>query len=185
MTTSADSISAGNEIVAGPGKSYRIRRYIMFVLLVAAGAWFWYDGYRGWPEHNRKLDVLEQERSAAEQVKDQAKYDDLSHQISRMHARYKDTDILLQKALAYSLPPLGIFLLLRTLYLSRGQFRLKDDTLFAPGHPPIPFTAIRELDKRQWDRKGIAVVKYEVDGRGGVVTIDDFLYAQTPTDAIY
>ena len=58
-------------------------------------------------------------------------------------------------------------------------------TSFAPGHPPIPFTAIRELDKRRWDRKGIAIVKYEVEGRGGVVTIDDFLYDQTPTDAIY
>jgi hypothetical protein len=55
----------------------------------------------------------------------------------------------------------------------------------APGHPPIPFSAIRELDKRQWDRKGIAIVKYEVDGKTGSLTLDDFVYEQDPTDKIY
>ena len=102
-----------------------------------------------------------------------------------MHARYSDSSIFLQKLLGYSLPPIGILFLIRMLYVSRGAVRLKDDVITAPGHPAIPFTAIRELDKRQWDRKGIAVLKYDVDGRKGSLTLDDFVYEQAPMDAIY
>jgi hypothetical protein len=185
MTTSADSINHSGEIVAKAGKSYRWRRYIMVVLFIVGGAWFWYDGYIGWPRHNHKLDEAEQMRNQAEATHEQARYDAISHEISRMHARYSDASLFLQKLLAYSLPPLGIIFLIRMLYVSRGEIRLKDDVITAPGHPAIPFTAIRELDKRQWDRKGIATVKYEVEGRTGTLTLDDFVYDQNPTDAIY
>ena len=189
MTTSAVTTDPLNdpsrEIVARAGKSYRWRRYIMVLLLIGGGLWFLYDGYVGWPAHNRRLDEAEQMRNQAEAAHDQAKYDAVSHQISRMHARYSNSSLFLQKLLGYSLPPLGILFLVRMLYASRGAIRLKDDVITAPGHPAIPFTAIRELDKRQWDRKGIATVKYDADGRTGSLTLDDFVYDQDPIDAIY
>ena len=185
MTTSAVTTDPSREIVAKAGKSYRWRRYIMVALLIGAGAWFLYDGYKGWPEHNRKLDEAEQMRNDAEAAHDQPRYDAISHQISRMHARYSDSSLFLQKLLGFALPPIGIIFLIRMLKASRGEIRLKDDVITAPGHPPIPFTAIRELDKRQWDRKGIAIVTYEVDGRMGILTLDDFVYDQDPIDAIY
>jgi hypothetical protein len=186
MTTSAGTTdSPSTEIVAKAGKSYRWRRYLMVLLLIAGGLWFLYDGYVGWPAHNRKLDEVEQMRNQAEAAHDQAKYDALSHQISRMHARYSHSSLFLQKLLGYTLPPIGMLFLIRMLYISRGAIRLKDDVITAPGHPPIRFTDIRELDKRQWDRKGIAIVKYEVAGRAGSLTLDDFVYEQVPTDKIY
>jgi hypothetical protein len=157
----------------------------MVLLLIGAGAWFLYDGYVGWPRHNRALDQAEQMRNQAEAAHDQAKYDAMSHQISRMHARYSNSSLFLQKLLGFALPPIGVLFLIRMLYVSRGEVRLKDDVITAPGHPAIPFSAIRELDKRQWDRKGIAIVKYEVDGKTGSLTLDDFVYEQDPTDKIY
>jgi hypothetical protein len=185
MTTSAVTTDPSREIVAKAGKSYRWRRWVMALLLIGGGAWFLHDGYKGWPEHNHKLDQMEAARNKAEAARDQVAYDEMSHQISREHARYSDASLFLQKLLGFSLPPIGIIFLIRMLYASRGEVRLKDEVIMAPGHPPIPFSAIRELDKRQWDRKGIAIVRYEVDGRPRILTLDDFVYEQDPIDAIY
>jgi hypothetical protein len=51
----------------------------------------------------------------------------------------------------------------------------------------VPLDAITELDKRLWDRKGIAMVSYELPGGGGSGTLklDDFIYEREPTDEIY
>ena len=188
MTTSAvttdRSQEAPREIVARAGKSYRWRRYVMVLLLIGGGLWFLYDGYIGWPKYNEKLAEVEKRRDEAE-LKDPQQYQALSQQISRMHAKYSDASLFLQKLLGYSLPPIGILFLIRMLHVSRGEVRLKDEVITAPGHPPVPFTSILELDKRQWDRKGIAYVKYNADGRTGTLVLDDFVYEQEPIDAIY
>jgi len=184
MTTSAVTTDPSREIVAKAGKSYRWRRYVMVLLLIGGGLWFLYDGFKGWPDYNKKLADVERRRDEAE-LKDPELYQKLSQEISRMHAKYSDASLFLQKLLGFSLPPIGLLFLARMLYTSRGEVRLKDDVITAPGHPPVPFTSILELDKRQWDRKGIAYVKYDVDGRRGTVTLDDFVYEQDPIDAIY
>ena len=44
---------------------------------------------------------------------------------------------------------------------------------------------ITAIDKRQWDRKGIAYVDYEVNGTHGRLKLDDFVYEREPTDRIY
>ncbi len=184
MTTSAVTTDPTGEIVARAGKSYRWRRYVMVVLFIVGGVWFLYDGYKGWPDYNQKLATVEKQRDDAE-LKDPELYEQLSQQISRMHARYSDASLFLQKLLGFSLIPLGFIFLFWMLHVSRGEIRLKDDVITAPGHPPVRFTDIRELDKRQWDRKGIAYIKYEVEGKAGTLALDDFVYDQFPVDAIY
>src|SRR5438477_9428145 len=65
-------------------------------------------------------------------------------------------DAPLNKALGLILPPLGIFFLVRMLRATRGEYRLDGQTLHVPGHPPIPISSIRLIDKAIWERKGIA-----------------------------
>jgi hypothetical protein len=59
--------------------------------------------------------------------------------------------------------------------------------LHVPGHPPIPLNNIRKVDKRLWERKGIAYVEYEVPGSAErrQFKLDDFVYERQPTDAIF
>ena len=86
----------------------------------------------------------------------------------------------------YTLPPLGLLVLGWSLYRSRGSYRLANNILQAPGHPPVPLEAIRSIDKTDWDRKGIAHVNYELaNGAKGTVTLDDFIYDRPPTDEIF
>ena len=187
MTTQASPVSAGSEdIVARAGKYYRNTRYLMAVLLVGAGAWFAYDGWVGWPEHNRKLAEVRREVDEAERLGNRDAAAAAKVKLGGMSKEKSSTDILIQKILAISLPPLGIALLAWALRNSRGEYRLAGETMHAPGHPPVRLTQIVRIDKELWDRKGIAYVEYEAPGQGaGRIKLDDFVYERTPTDQIY
>ena len=149
------------EIVARPGRYYRNTRFIFVAAMLFFAAYFAYDGWVAWP------------REAA-----------MHRQDPKTGAPHSDFDILLQKILACSLPPVALAMLARTLYNSRGVYRLRGDVLSVPGHPDVPFDAIRAIDKSRWDRKGIAYVEYEAGGRRGRLRLDDFVYEREPTDQI-
>jgi hypothetical protein len=51
-----------------------------------------------------------------------------------------------------------------------------DDKLIGPGGA-APYSAITSIDKKRWDRKGIAVVHYtDAKGEEDTITIDDWIY---------
>jgi len=156
-------------IVAGPGKSYRIRRYLIAAVLVGAGLFCIRDGFFIWPYDLRDRPGIQP---------------------------HSQMDILFNQALGILLPPWGIFVLVMALYKSRGQCVLQDGVLYVPGHPPVPLDKIQSADAEQWDRKGIAKINYDIAGspqaagvpadkQHGQIILDDFVYDQPPTDQIY
>lgn len=162
-------------IVARGGSYYRNTRYIMAALTVVMGFWFGYDGFVRWPAENAAIAKLNAQPDSTDKA-------DALHRLTS----HTETDVLLQRVLAFSLPPLGILLLIWALYNSRGEYRLADDTLYIPGRPPVPLASVRELDESSWDRKGIARVSYSLaDARSGTAKLDDFVYDRTPTDQIF
>src|SRR5439155_326764 len=71
---------------------------------------------------------------------------------------HTQADLLIQKILALVLPAAGIFWGVWTIRETRGFYRMTADTLEVPGHPAITYDDIRRIDKRNWDRKGVAYV---------------------------
>ena len=186
----ADASQAGTvngDRVAPPGTYYRRARYIMAALLVAGGLWFAYDGYKAWPAHNAHVADIERQIADAQQAGDEDKATALKVELSKLRKPYSGNDIFLQRLLAWTLPPAGLALLAWTLYNSRGQYRLSGTTLHVPGHPPVALDEITRIDKRLWDRKGIAYLDYTTaaDNRSGRIRLDDFVYDRKPTDAIF
>lgn len=164
--------AASGTIVARAGRYYRNARYIMVVLVVGFGFYFLYDGYIGYPAKN------EAEMAKPENRNERGEF------IGKLP--YSDWDILLQKILGFALPPLGLGYLAFILYRSRGEYRLEGQTLHLPGHQPFSLDDIVALDRKLWDRKGIAKVTYQTaDGRTATATLDDFIYDRKPTDQIY
>jgi hypothetical protein len=170
--STADSPAADGEIVAYAGRYYRNARYIMAVICFALAGWFAYDGWVKYPEQNRVYDEMITKGEKPE------------------YSKHQDKDIDIQKTLATTLPLLGVGIIAWLLYNSRGSFRLAGDVLYAPGHPPVPLTAIREIDKTKFDKKGIAYLEYELEtadgvkGDSGTIVLDDFVYQQEPMDNI-
>jgi hypothetical protein len=163
-----DTYNAGTPIVAKAGRYYRNARYIMAVGVLAVAAWFGYDGWVGYPAKNRAI------------AEAQARGEKPST------APKSEFDIRLQQQLAMGLPFLSVAILSWMLYRSRGEYRLENDVLHVPGHPPVGFDAFRAIDRSRWDKKGIARIEYETpEGTTGTATLDDFVYQQDPTDAIF
>lgn len=185
-------VAAENEIpdssiiIAGPGTYYRNTRYIMLLVLVGMGIWFGYDGFVGWPRLNEQIKAVQAQHEEASRRNDNRRAAVLLEQLKKMGNLHTDWDIGLQKFLAFTLPPLGIILLLRALHNSRGEYRLDGTTLYVPGHPPVPFENITEIDRHLWDKKGIAYIHYDLgNGQQGRLRLDDFLYDRPPTDQIF
>lgn len=147
---------------AAAGTYYRWARFIMATVLFCYGMASIHDGFYRWPADNAAA-----LRAGA---------DKLPH---------NDMGILINKLCGILLPPLGVGMVVWTLYRSRGKYRLEGGALTAPGHPPVPLDHIQALDQSRWDRKGIAVVEYSgPDGKAGKITLDDFVYERDGTDAI-
>ncbi|MDB5320540.1 MAG: hypothetical protein JWN40_2171 [Phycisphaerales bacterium] len=185
----SDSISKvadpAGPLVARASNEYRLKRLAIVVMLVGMGAYFGVDGWIRWPRENQQIIELTKEKEVARKADNNSKVVELEAQIKEMK-QHSDTDLLMQKVLAFALPPMGLFVLGWALYYSRGAYRLQDNQLSVPGHPPIPLDAIRSIDRTDWDRKGIAWINYELpNGTARSACLDDFIYQRKPTDDIF
>ena len=181
--TTADSPppqDATGELIAEPDAGYRWKHLLMSLALVAGGLWFAYDGWVRWPAQNVRAAELERQKAAET---DPTRTEALAHELGQI-SKHTDLDILIQKMLAFALPAAGIFWGAWTLRDTRGVYRMTGDHLEVPGHPPITFNDIRRIDKRKWDRKGIAYLHYEHGQRHGILKLDDFAYDRDATDAM-
>ena len=173
------------ELVARPDKRYRRKHLIMAVALILAGGWFAYDGWIGWPEQNRLADETTVKFEAAQRAtpRDEKEVERLAAELKK-YEKHNDAAILLQKFLAFACPAFGIFWGAWTLRDTRGAYRMTGTTLHVPGHPPVSVDDVRRIDKRKWDKKGIAYLHYEAGTppTAGVLKLDDFAYERKPTD---
>ena len=175
-------------IVATPSRAFFIRRMVVAAVVIFGGLYLLYDGYKGWPDRNRRIADLRAEIAAAEAHRpaDDDAIGKLRGREKNLGDEKQPRDILLQKVLGYPVALLGLYLAVRFFREGKGELRLADDTLHAPGHPPVPIAAIGRVNDQKWDRKGVAVFDYRLaDGTAGRVKIDDFVFDRPPTDAIH
>ena len=167
MTDSAAS-NGRTDIIAKPGAEYRWRRYAFVALMLSFGLWFAYDGFVRYPAQQAQFNAM------SEMQKSNAKKPP------------SDLDIRLQKVLAFGMIPFAAALLGYFFYQSRGVCRLSDGVLYVPGHPPVRLNDIRALDKRLWERNGIAEVEYQLPQSPSAATLrlDEFVYQYQPIRAI-
>jgi len=154
------------DVIALPDRSFRMKRYLIVVMLVGAGLYCCLDGFYRWPREVREAKALEQQ------------------QLTPNKEPHSPTDIFWNQVLGVVFPPIGLLTLAWFLYGSRGQYRLSGRMLFVPGHEPIPIDSITVIDKSRWERKGIARIEYESAGKQGSFKLDNFLYQEEPTRLI-
>ena len=124
--------------------------------------WADYSGEKGWPQ---KVNVDEDPKTAG-QIREQ----------------------LYAAAVCFLLTAVTLFFLIRT----KGRFMKADDQgYYPPGGDLIPFSAMKTLDKRKWETKGLATLTYEADGVEKKAKIDGMVYGQfkeeegAPAEALF
>ncbi|HEX4125009.1 MAG TPA: hypothetical protein VHY37_09820 [Tepidisphaeraceae bacterium] len=160
---------AGEPIVARAGSYYRNARYLVCGMIFIFGLWFCYDGFVRYPAYNQHFEAMSPEQRVEQ----------------HMETPHDALGLFMQKAIGVTLPPVSILMLAYFLYRSRGEYRLEGQTLYVPSHPPVPIDRITELNRSQWDRKGIMIVHYALADRPSArLKLDDFLYDRKGTDVI-
>lgn len=160
-------------------KGYSIRILIIAVALIGGGLWFLYDGLVGYP---RQQEIYE----AYQQIRED--HDDWRVRWAEVAAErgwpvtdetpqgYSDTEILVQRIFAAVLLPLGALVAVSYLRLLRRWISSDEAGLRTSWGARVPWEAIQSLDKQRWQRKGIAVVRYEDAGTPRRITLDDWKY---------
>jgi hypothetical protein len=157
---------SGGQIVATAARDFRWKRYVLVAILLIYGGMSIRDGFVKYPQDN----------AAWAQIPNRGDI-----------PPHPGFDVQLNQILGMILPPLSLLFLFWTLFISRGSYRFDGSDIHVPGHPPIPLTAVRELNRAKWDRKGIAYVEYQLPGspRTEKFKLDDFIYQREPTDRIF
>lgn len=186
LDSEVDAIPAGGPITAKPNKFFNGKWIVFGLLLLAGGAWFAYDGFVKYPTENARIDELEMLANQAKLELDIDKESEYRLELKEIGDRHSDNDLRFQILLAFLLPIGGLALIGWTLWTSRGVIRLdEDDTLHIAGHPPVPLSAVTDIDNDRWDKKGVCRLAYDHAGKTGVIKLDDFIFDRPPTDKIH
>ena len=62
--------------------------------------------------------------------------------------------------------------------------RTDPDAVFTPAGTRVPFSAITGVGKKKWDAKGLATVRFQIDGRKGEFLLDDYKFDRDATHKI-
>lgn len=184
MTETASPVAEyeSNRIVAGPGRYYRTMRFIMVLGILGFGAYFLYDGFIGYPRINARLAELRKELGGNPTTERKIAID---KELADLGSGESGQSIATQKALGFALPAVAIAYMVFFLRRSRGQVIWENGTLHHPGHPPLTLAQMTSIENKMWKKKGIAYLKYDADGKRGVIRLDTFFHDEKAMDAIY
>ncbi|MFT3788882.1 MAG: hypothetical protein QM770_22375 [Tepidisphaeraceae bacterium] len=181
-----DATPPPQPVSAVAGSYFRRMRYIFSIAMLVMGGWFCYDGFVKYPQLNAKIDDIQGKLDFAKSAGQAEEIKRLEIERTKAGNKHSDNDILIQRLLGILLIPGSGLALWRWLHMSRGEYRLENDIVHVPGHPPIPLSSFTDLDDDQWDKKGIAVAEYKLDdGTEDAIKLDDFVYDRPGIDGIH
>jgi hypothetical protein len=147
-------------IVARPALVHRLKISAVALMFLGFGIWCVRDGFFVWPRHNAEA---------------------RARGIKEPHPGF---DVPLNQLLGIVLPLAGLALLGHMYRRSRGRYELSGTVISVPGHRSVPLESILRIDKRRWERKGIAEIEYDNGDGPRTFVLDDFYYQRQPTDQI-
>lgn len=187
---------------AGISSNYRRRLLIVGVVFLGGGAWFFYDGFVGYPKANilltEKLDayqrlVVEQEKPDQwDQLAVEKSWWNPEHDLDNPEHAPKPkghlkqpNDLLAQKILGAICSVIGLGFSWMWCACAGRWVELVDGRLRNNKGREVALGDIQSLDSSRW-HKGIAWVRYKTaDGADDAILLDDWKYELEPTREIY
>lgn len=177
-------------LTAKISREWRDRMIIVLIMLVGSAAWFFYDGAVAYPKYNVKADAYAEIQRVyqADEALVKEKWTALAIEknwnAEGVPKKRKD------EAQQFRWGSALLFVsVLFTLWMIREMRRVitaDDEKFLGIARTLPPFNALREIafssvigvDKRRWDKKGIALVFYKDEsGMRRSVIVDDYKYA--------
>jgi len=160
---------------------YKNRRRGMVAMLLGLSLYFCYDWKIGYPKQKREYDAYwpVYQKLVVEEKDDKAWLTKAKDNGWPQSPKIEDWNYKLKEQLIWAIGTgaAGIGLLLAYLRNKDGFLMADAESLTTPEGVRIPFTAVRRIDKRKWDNKGLAYLNYQDGDAMKKAVIDDFIYA--------
>jgi hypothetical protein len=156
--------------------AWLIRMGLITVLFLVFGVWGTYDALVAYPAHNAAIDQYQQILDNQGEDAALAFAEEQGWEAGQPPERYSSTDIGTQYIFMVGGFVVGLAALVWLLMNLPRKVASDEQGLHCPGGPTIPYDAIQRIDKDQWDRKAIAIVHYEHNGKAGTCKLDDWKF---------
>lgn len=169
-----------------------LKRMALMVLFVAGGAgWFFYDGFIGYPKaaerHQAFQDLADgmiERGEASSEMDDSVRlaWSDIAKENGWKPEKPKNVTpekIREQKVIGVGLSVLALGILGWVVVSVNQRITSDGKTIRSAFGREVAYDEIVDLDKRKWDKKGIAYAVYEAGGRRGKIVLDDYKFAGT------
>lgn len=157
--------------VYGPGQEEYLRKTFIGV----SERWnsYWKQHRKGWWAKRGWKDMDQSKLFTRERTDAVAGIPGNTHLVDYIHSEWDLRTQLLMAAACLSVGLVILFRLIRNL----PRTAWADDSVFHTlNGENIPFARVTGFDKKKWDRKSIAYVLYDVDGKPGKALLDEWIF---------
>ncbi|MEM8735083.1 MAG: hypothetical protein AAGG44_12710, partial [Planctomycetota bacterium] len=170
--------------------SYLMRYAIMAAICIGAGLWFAYDGFIGYPSNLPAARAYDEIRDVADAESRIAQWNELAQENGwskrppEKKAEEIESDIVGQyfwMAVCFlgGIPAVFYYLKSRGTWVESTEAGLKSSW-----GQEVSFDGVIQLDKKRWEKKGIAKASYMDGDVGRTFVFDDFKYEREPLGKI-
>jgi len=160
------------------------QKLFVALFLLGIGAWFYWDGFVGYPRSNERF-LVHQDLVKNDHEGDWPAVAGQKGWTTEVpHKLYNAGEVRLQWICGTFASLLGIISLVYWFTQKSRILRTDDEAVYSPAGTRVPFQAITGLGKKKWEAKGLATVLYEIDGRTGRFVLDDYKFDYEATHQI-
>lgn len=163
---------------------WRKQKLFVSLFLIAFGGWFFLDGWRTYPRSNERWTAFEQLKNEGRLAEWPALADSRGWVHEQPHKFYTPAMIREQYALGSLVSLAGAIFLAYWATQIRRVLRSDEEAVYTPAGTRVPFEAITGIGKKRWESKGIATVRYQLNGRQGQFLVDDYKFETAPARQI-
>ena len=159
-------------------KEYKLRLIIIGAMCLVWAGWCVRDAVWVYPDQTKAYNrFMELSRSGVDNWEQTWNEEATANHWATTPTKRATKDIPTQWVMFWITLPVGFYFAIATIR-SMGQYvEMEDETLSTHAVKNVRFDQIKELDKRLWEKKGIAFVVYEGgDGKTGRIKLDDWIY---------
>ena len=164
--------------------TWKRQKLLVGLFVIAFGAYFFFDGLVTWPKSNVRWKAYEEFKKDST-LGGWSDYAESKGWVEEPpHKFYEHSDIVGQFVCGTLLVVLGGIVLVYWATQIKRTVRTDEEAVYTAAGTRVPFSAITGVGKKQWESKGIARIRYELDGRRGQFVVDDYKFDTDPSRTI-
>jgi hypothetical protein len=171
-------------VVARISAIWSKQKLFVAIFFLAIGGWFFLDGAWRYPRSNVRWDAYQTHEDEGRMAEWPAFAASKGWVTQKPHKHFGTGDIVGQFVFGGVATITGSLLLIYWFTQRKRLLKIEDGAVYTPSGARVPFASIRGLGKKRWESKGIAIVRYEENGRLLQFVVDDYKYETEPTREI-